>query len=219
MADHFKDAYFKEQKNYPLTLDGIVGPIQAMLSVPLNASQTRIALIGHPHSLHGGTMENKVVTTLSKGLNECGVSTLRFNFRGVGKSRGQFDKGIGESLDVIKLIKQVRDETEMKDILLLGFSFGAYVMYRVACQCDNELLITVAPAVNHGDFKAFERVPTPWYVLVAGADEIVPEKDIMAWYKTMQPKPTLKRFDTTSHFFHGKLIELKTAVKDIIQNG
>lgn len=219
MADHFKTAYFEEEKVYPLQLDGEAGPIQAVLSVPAQANKTRLALIGHPHSLHGGTMENKVVTTLSKALTESGLSTLRFNFRGVGKSGGQFDKGIGESRDALKIIQQLREETEIDDILLLGFSFGSYVMYRTACQCKISLLITVAPAVNHGDFKSFDTVPTPWHVLVAGADEIVPEQDIMSWYETMQPKPSLKRFDATSHFFHGKLIELKTVVKDIIQNG
>lgn len=219
MADHFKTSFFLENKVYPLTLEGEAGPIEAILNVPAEAHQEKIALIGHPHSLHGGTMENKVVTTLSKGLNECGIATLRLNFRGVGKSGGQFDKGVGESKDVLKIIEQLKHETDIRTCLLLGFSFGAYVMYRVACQCPHDLLISIAPAVNHGDFKAFDVVPTPWYVLVAGADEIVPEKDILSWYESVEPKPIIKTFEGTSHFFHGKLIELKKAVKDILSNG
>jgi hypothetical protein len=219
MIEGISNTLIKKQGDYSLNLMGEKGGIESILSVPENASETTLALIGHPHSLHGGTLNNKVVTTLSRSLIDCNISTLRFNFRGVGKSEGEFDKGIGESLDALKFIKRLREETTISKILLFGFSFGAYVMYRVACQTEVSLLVSVAPAVNHGDFSEFQKVPTPWHVLVAGADEIVPTDDVLGWHETVSPSPVLSVFDGASHFFHGKLVELKSRVKDIITHG
>ena len=86
-----------------LTLPGVVGPLEACFSVPPVWLTRDVALLGHPHSLQGGTMHNKVVTTLMRVFKELGIASLRFNFRGVGTSAGLYDAGVGESEDMLCL--------------------------------------------------------------------------------------------------------------------
>lgn len=195
----------------PIELEGQVGKLEGIVH-GANQPASAIAVLGHPHSLHGGTINNKVVTTLVRACREAGVPSIRFNFRGVGRSDGTFDRGIGESEDVLKVISLLKTTFPTHQIILAGFSFGAYVTYRAACRTEAALLLSVAPAVNHGDFTEFPVVPNPWTVMVAGADEIVPTDDILAWHSQCRPAPNLIMFNDASHFFHGRLVELKKAV-------
>lgn len=206
----------KEKK---MTITGNVGSIEAIFNGSEDVFKIpTIAVIGHPHSLHGGTMNNKVVTTLARTFREVGIPSLRFNFRGVGNTQGEFDGGIGESEDVLTMIQDLSERFPDHQIILAGFSFGAYVTYRAACQADVALLISVAPAVNHGDFCEFDKVPTPWHVMVAESDEIVDSEDILTWHKQVKPAPLLHRFEETSHFFHGKLILLKQKLAEVLSD-
>lgn len=205
----------KEKK---IEFEGKAGRIEALFngaSLELS-SKPLIAILGHPHSLHGGAMNNKVVTTLAKACREKGIPSLRFNFRGVGLSEGIFDKGIGESDDLLLILSELRNIFPGYEFILAGFSFGAYVTYRAACQSAVVSLISVAPAVNHGDFSEFASLPPKWDVLVANADEIVDLNAILAWHKTVKPTPTLHQFEETTHFFHGKLVELREKIKEIL---
>lgn len=202
-----------------LMLQGAVGQLEAVFNGNQNNQMSKtLAVIGHPHSLHGGTMNNKVVTTLARTFRDQGIANLRFNFRGVGESEGEFDKGIGESEDLLKIISELKAQFPDHQLILAGFSFGAYVTYRAACQSNVALLISVAPAVNHGDFLAFDNIPQPWHVMVAGSDEIVPQSDILAWHKQVTPSPELHLFEDCSHFFHGKLVLLRDKLKLILEN-
>src|SRR5579883_2897349 len=85
------------------------------------------AIICHPHPLHGGTMTNKVVTTLAKTFRDLGMRTVRFNFRGVGKSEGAFAEGIGETDDLLAVVKWAQTTCSNDKLWLAGFSFGAFV--------------------------------------------------------------------------------------------
>lgn len=91
--------------DHPLLLSGLAGQLEAVLSVPENMNPSYVGIIGHPHSLQGGTMNNKVVTTMARAFKELGIPSLRFNFRGVGQSSGSYDDGIGESEDMLALTK------------------------------------------------------------------------------------------------------------------
>ena len=88
-------------------------------------------VVCHPHPLHGGTMHNKVVTTLCKSFSELGYPTLRFNFRGIGHSEGSFNHGVGETSDTLAVIEWLKQTYGIKKILLAGFSFGAFVALNV----------------------------------------------------------------------------------------
>ena len=116
-----------------------------------------VAFIAHPHSLHGGSMDNKVVQTLAKAAYGLGMVVVRPNFRGVGQSEGEYDQGAGESGDMLDIIHFVMGHYAGLPIYLAGFSFGAYVQHQVASQLHHERLLLVAPAVN---LYTFQPVPS-----------------------------------------------------------
>ena len=140
---------FTDKLNNPgehsLLLNGSEGLIEAVLTVPENINSSFVAFLGHPHSLQGGTMNNKVVTTMARVFKEAGIPSLRFNFRGVGQSAGVYDDGIGESEDMLELVRVWQTEQPDLKLICAGFSFGSYVAYRTAAQSDASILITIAP--------------------------------------------------------------------------
>lgn len=194
------------------------GHVEAVLTVPEQADLSRMAILGHPHSLQGGTMNNKVVTTLVRTFKALSIPSLRFNFRGVGKSDGEYDAGIGESEDMLDIVKQCQTLFPDMRFIFAGFSFGSYVAYRAAALYPHELLITIAPPVHHNDYQAFDHQPVPWIVVQGDEDEVVPAQAVCDFAKALKSPATLLRFPETGHFFHGKLIELKTSLLDAIRS-
>lgn len=203
---------------HPFMIPAITGELEAVLTVPENPRWQYVALLGHPHSLHGGTINNKVITTLVKVFKELHIPSLRFNFRGVGHSTGVFDNGMGESEDMLHIARQLQQEIPNCKLVFAGFSFGSYVVYRAAAQCKHALLITLAPPVHHYDYLEFSPPPAPWIVVAAEQDELIPAKHIQDFVVEISPPIYLLNFNDTSHFFHGKLMELKTRLLDTIHN-
>lgn len=201
---------------HSLFLQGMIGRLEATLTVPEQNHTAFIAFLGHPHSLQGGTMNNKVVTTLVRVFRELGIPSLRFNFRGVGQSEGVYDAGIGESEDMLVLVRELlKEQPEMK-LIFAGFSFGSYVAYRAAAQSDSNLLITVAPAVHHYNYREFNPAPYPWLIVQGDEDEVVPPSLVFDFAAKSYPEIPVIRLTNTSHFFHGKLIELKARLMEYI---
>lgn len=200
-----------QRKEQALTISGEVGDIELLLSVPSANSAAGLAVVCHPHSLQGGTMQNKVVTTLLRSFQQLGLATVRFNFRGVGQSQGSYDAGIGEARDCALLLHwaQQRLSIAPEKTYLAGFSFGSYVVWRVAATEKLAQLVLVAPPVNHFDFTAVAMPTTPCLVVMGEQDEVVSCSEVKAWVASLQPKPDLALFADSSHFFHGKLILLK----------
>lgn len=194
-----------------ITLSGGAGDIEAISTTPTSLQQSAIAIICHPHSLHGGSMNNKVVTTVVRACRDAGIRALRFNFRGVGHSQGEFDDGVGESEDLLQIMQTITQQQGEVPIYLFGFSFGSYVSYRAALQRAPHLLISIAPAVTNFDFDS-KQPDCPWVVIFPEADEVVEPAAVEAWYQQLSPQPQLIRYPDTSHFFHGKLIELKATI-------
>ncbi|WED43178.1 alpha/beta hydrolase [Legionella cardiaca] len=201
---------------HPFVFTGVVGVLEAVLTVPAQVHGSHVAFLGHPHSLQGGTMNNKVVTTLARVFKELGIPSLRFNFRGVGQSAGAYDNGIGESEDMLYLVRRWQNEQGNARILFAGFSFGSYVAYRAAAQCEHELLITIAPPVHHYNYREFQPSPHPWIIVQGDNDEVVPSSLVDAFAKE-SPNISLIHFANTGHFFHGKLLDLKTQLIDAIR--
>lgn len=200
---------------HPFTFQGKSGQIEAVLTIPARSRAHYMAILGHPHSLKGGTMENKVVTTLARAFKDLGIASIRMNFRGVGHSEGVFDEGIGESDDVLVLQNLcLASEPEVK-FLFAGFSFGSFVTYRAACAAPPEMLISIAPPVNHFLFSSLPAT-VPWIIIHGEDDEVVPFSAINAFVASVAQAPRFIPFTKTGHFFHGKLIELKDTVKEII---
>ena len=196
---------------------GVAGQLEVELTVPENIQTNDIAFLGHPHSLHGGTMHNKVVTTLVRAFGELGIASIRFNFRGVGQTAGVYDAGIGESDDMLLLARQWLEEKPSARVFFAGFSFGSYVAFRAACQCPHALLITIAPPIHHFDYTDFLPEPAPWLVVQGDEDDIVPESIVLD-FVSQHPAIQLLSFAETGHFFHGKLILLKQKLMDRIRS-
>lgn len=179
-------------------------------------------VIAHPHSLHGGSMQNKVVTTLARAAHKLGMTPVRFNFRGVGKSQGVFDDGCGEQADLVQVVQWVRQEQQFlamendeKDprnhqawcssgVFLAGFSFGAYVTYAAASHIKPQHLLSVAPATNIWTFAALD-LPAPWALIQGGQDEVVNAPDNLHWAINHPQRPDIHWRAQASHYFHGQL--------------
>lgn len=177
-------------------------------------------LMCHPHPLFQGSMDNKVVTTVTRAASELGLPTLRFNFRGVGQSEGEHDNGLGEIDDVLAAIQYAKQKLGWKRIVLAGFSFGAGMACLAACaQSDGiDKLILVAPPVHH--FDAPNQLPYEFetHVFMGDADEVVPFDEVMDWVHRVVPTPQAQIFEGAGHFFHGHLIELKEAVQHNVKS-
>ncbi len=194
-------------------LPGAVGAIEVATDTPTTASRLGVALICHPHPLHGGSMQNKVVTTTERALRELGLRTLRFNFRGVGQSEGVFDDGVGEGEDLLLLAQWLRSARPDDAIWLAGFSFGAFVSIARAAEVAPAQLISLAPPVGRWQFDAIAYPDCPWLVIQPEADEVVDASAVYAWAEQLGPRLELVRFPATSHFFHGQLNALRDALQ------
>jgi alpha/beta superfamily hydrolase len=189
-------------------LDGPAGRLEAAVTDP-GGARRGLALVAHPHPLHGGTMENKVVTTLDKAFAELGYLAARVNFRGVGKSEGSYDEGGGETEDMLALAGHMMREAGELPVLLAGFSFGGYVQTRVAQRLVAEKLVLVAPAVSRFPATAV----APGTVVIHGeADEVVPLAAVLDWARPQNLPLTV--VPGVGHFFHGQLPLLKRLVMD-----
>lgn len=183
------------------------------------AGAGRIAVICHPHPQHGGTMDNKVVSTLVRGYRELGVDTVRFNFRGVGKSEGQFDRAVGEVDDLLAVQSWAEAERPKARQLLAGFSFGSAVaaaaVHRASVAIDH--LTLVAPPVERYAYDRHGRFPCPVCVVQGGADDVVVPEGVFEWYEHQLTSPgRLVRYDDAGHFFHGRLTGLKRDLMSVI---
>jgi uncharacterized protein len=177
------------------------------------------AVICHPHPLYGGTMDNKVVTTLARALHEVGIHSLRFNFRGVGASAGAFDQGLGETGDADAVASFGAARWPGRGLVLAGFSFGGYVALRLALTRTPARLITIAPAIQRFQLAAADVPDCPWLVVQGDADDVVDPQAVIHWARTLAPPPRLAVLQGVGHFFHGHLHELRDAVIESIRSG
>lgn len=202
----------------PFLIAGPAGKLEIVLSPPPKDSVARAtAIICHPHPLHGGTMHNKVVTTLAKTFMELGMQTVRFHFRGVGKSSGSFAEGIGEQEDLLAVINWVKQNSAQMPLWLAGFSFGAYISILIAAKLSVSGLVSVAPPVNRFPFQELPFINCPWMMVQGEQDEVVSYQDVLAWIEKLTVKPQLILFPHATHFFHGHLIELKSSLLEKIK--
>ncbi len=199
------------------TLAGPAGDIEAHMTPPVAVSRHQaVAVVCHPHPQHGGNLDNKVTATLARTLSTLGVPALRFNFRGVGASAGDFAGGIGETEDLIAVIRQAQALYPDRELWLAGFSFGAYVALRAAQFIAVDRLITIAPPVNLYDFTELAAPGCPWLVVQGREDEVVPCKDVLKWASRLYPAPHTVYLDGVGHYFHGQLQTLQTLIADFI---
>lgn len=196
---------------------GPEGQLEILVSEPTEEKRSAWAIICHPHPLYGGTMHNKVVSTLAKTYQNMGATTVRFNFRGVGRSEGSFDHGNGELDDLIAVIDWVQQVSMKREIWLGGFSFGAFIAAKAAAQLPVNKLVTVAPAVQHFPMNEIPPIICPWVLVQGDRDDIVPPEKVYEWAEERDPKPIILRFPEAGHFFHGQLGELRERITEVLR--
>jgi len=201
-----------------LLIDGPAGAIDLALDLP-SGVPVGVAVIAHPHPLYGGTRDNKVVQTLARAMVALGYVAWRPNFRGVGRSAGVHDEGLGETDDLLAVVAHAREHAASIGVarprlVLGGFSFGSYVQTRVAARLRElgqpaDRLVLVGTAVSR-----FEVAPVPADTLVihGEVDDTVPLPAVFDWARRQElPVVVLPGAD---HFFHRKLTLLKRIVLD-----
>jgi alpha/beta superfamily hydrolase len=187
---------------------GTAGHLEGIAHVP-HVAPRAIAVVAHPLPTMGGTMENKVAVMLAKTFAELGCVALRFNFRGVGASEGEFTGGDGEEQDMITIARYAQEQFgEELPLLLSGFSFGGYVAARTANLLHPQHLVLAAPAV--GRF-AMPAVSLDTLIIHGEHDDVVPLADVFDWARPQHLAIIV--LPQAEHFFHGRLTQLRNIVK------
>ena len=157
-------------------------------------------------------MQNKVVHTAARAMQELGAPTVRFNFRGVGASDGRYDEGVGEVEDALATCAWARATWHCEALWLAGFSFGSAVALRAAIAARPAALITIAPPVGRIIVNPVERPQCPWLVVQGERDELVDAGEVRRWVSGFEAPPRLAMLADAEHFFHGQLGGLRAAV-------
>jgi uncharacterized protein len=206
-----------------LTIDGPAGKLEAVLSEPkpLNPKEpvSRWAIICHPDPLQQGSMHHKVVTTVSRLFFQKGVATIRFNYRGVGLSEGDYGNIQGEVDDLWAVLHWAERRSPDRSVWLAGFSFGSYVAAKVASLHEIEGLIMIAPSLDRFSFKPIQnKLPKSSFLVQGMADDVIAPgpNAVVDWAKSCIPAPNVLTMEGAGHFFHGQLGDLKRLISDAI---
>lgn len=189
---------------------------------PGKSPTSPIALIMHPHPQHGGTMNNKVVYSLFQAFAERDFSTLRFNFRGVGRSQGAYDRGEGELSDAASALDWVQSiNPNARSVWVAGFSFGAWIgMQLLMRRPEVESFISVAPPANMLDFSFLAPCPSSGLVIHGQEDEIVPEQSVAKLVEKLSSQRNInidyRVIPQTGHFFNSQIDILEDHVDDYL---
>jgi alpha/beta superfamily hydrolase len=192
------------------------GRIEAIYR-PRSERADRVALVLHPHPQFGGTMHNKVVFRAAKALQESGFETLRFNFRGVGSSTGEYDNGIGEYEDaVIALDYLINDQPLAREVIIAGFSFGSIIGLRLGCSDERvHRLIAIGVPARMGNLDFLIGCEKPKLFIHAAEDEIAPLGPLVEFLSRLPAGGDyrLVRIAGAGHFFDDQADELAQAIR------
>lgn len=193
------------------SLQGAAGALECALDLP-ETTPRGLALIGHPHPLFGGTMDNKVVHTLTRAFVALGYAAVRMNFRGVGASEGAYDEGVGETDDMAQLLTHMREQYPDVPFALAGFSFGTFVQTQLQKRLKEqgtpaERLVLVGSAPGKWPLPD---VPADTILIHGEFDETIPLTNVFEWARP-QDLPVIV-VPGADHFFGRKLHHIKNHV-------
>jgi alpha/beta superfamily hydrolase len=211
---------------------GPAGPLEALLEEPAAGSGVNrdglvergrgetlraAAVFGHPHPQYGGTMHTKVVFQSAKALARIGCAVLRFNFRGVGRSAGTFDAGVGEQDDFRAALDFVHEKYQGAPLWAGGMSFGSWIALSIgAADPRVSTLIGISMPLSRYDFTPVAESPKPKFFIQAERDEICPLKDAREFYARAAEPKELVIIDGADHVFDGKASEVAEAIEDLL---
>jgi uncharacterized protein len=196
------------------TLAGPAGDLEALLEEPEDAAPRMCAVVCHPHPLFGGTLHNKVVYRLARGLRHAGIVVLRFNFRGVGRSAGEHAHLEGEIEDARAALGWLRERYPGLPYALAGFSFGSRVITRLGCAAEGAaFLMSAGFPTRWGPPDYLENCPSPKIFIQSTHDQYGPRAELEAMYERFAAPKQLHWIEATDHFFAGGLEALEEQVK------
>jgi alpha/beta superfamily hydrolase len=196
------------------TLAGPAGDLEALLEEPEDAAPRMCAVVCHPHPLFGGTMHNKVVYRLARGLRRAGIVVLRFNFRGVGRSAGEHAHLEGEIEDARAALGWLRERYPGLPYALAGFSFGSRVITRLGCATEGAVFLMPAGFPTRWDSPDYlENCPAAKIFIQSTQDQYGPREELEAMYERFAAPKQLHWIEATDHFFAGGLEGLEEQVK------
>ena len=173
-----------------------------------------IALLLHPHPEHGGTMNNKIVYALYQAFTRRGFAALRFNFRGVGRSQGSFDRGEGELSDAAAALDWLQANNPNASACWVGgFSFGAWIgMQLLMRRPEIDGFISIAPPANMYDFSFLAPCPSSGLIVHGAQDDVVPPDSVAKLVTKLSHQRDIdvdhRQVPGANHFFHGRMTEL-----------
>jgi uncharacterized protein len=202
-------------------LTGPAGHLEALLDEPAGEPPRAVVVFAHPLPTHGGTMHTKAVYQGTKGLVRARCAVLRFNFRGVGKSAGEFDAGEGEKGDFTAALDYVAVRYPGLPIWAAGFSFGAWIALETGAADDRvSVLIGIAPPVTKQgyDFTGTTVSSKPKFFVQGEADDICPLQDMWKFYGELPEPKELVVIDAADHLFDGHTVEVGEALEDLLSD-
>ena len=200
-------------------LTGPAGNLEALLDAPTDREPRAAVVFAHPLPTHGGTMHTKAVYQGTKGLVRAGCAVLRFNFSGVGKSRGSFTGGDGERGDFTAALDYMAARYPELNLWAAGFSFGAWIALETGAADDRvTVLIGIAPPVTREgyDFSNTRRSTKPKFFVQGESDDICPIQDMWKFYGALPEPKELVVIDGADHLFDGHTTEVGEALEDLL---
>ena len=195
---------------------GPAGDLEGLLEEPENRAPTSVCVVCHPHPLYGGTMLNKVVYRLARGVRHAGAVAVRFNFRGVGRSQGKHDQGIGEIEDARAVLAFARARYPALPYSLAGFSFGSRVALQLACRLgDAQRVIAVGYPALRGELPGMESCTLRKIFIQSTNDVHGPRAELETFFATLSEPKELHWIEAADHFFEGALEQLEQVVQGL----
>ncbi|HSE41785.1 MAG TPA: alpha/beta fold hydrolase [Acidobacteriota bacterium] len=200
------------KKSEMVFIPGPEGELEGIFSY-VSKKVTHLAVLCHPHPLYGGTMHNKVIYSIAMALNQIGFATVRFNFRGVGRSSGSFNHGIGEQKDVEAVMDHFHKLYPDALKVIGGFSFGSKVGLMAATRDDRvSAVLGAGVTVDVADFSFLNDYERPKLIVQGSLDQYGQPESVREWFRHLREPKKLVFIEGAVHLFDGKLTELKNAI-------
>ena len=199
-------------------IPGPVGRLEALLEWDPAVDPRMVALVCHPHPQFGGTLHNKVVFRAAKAATTLGLAALRFNFRGVGESEGEYSEGAGERDDVRAALDYLLTRFAEKPVCLMGFSFGAWVGLAVGAR-DHRVknLVGLGLPTASTDLAFLREVTKPKLIVQGTEDVYGPRDQVQTLFASLPEPKRIHWVERADHFFAGKLDEVQAAVRVFLE--
>jgi alpha/beta superfamily hydrolase len=180
---------------------GEVVQLEANLRVPKEPPRGAV-VVCHPHPVYGGTMDNRIVYRAARAAAAAGFAALRFNFRGVGKSSGQYDQGLGEREDVSAAIRWINTRYPRLPLAVIGYSFGAWVGLQVgAADFAVNAMVGIAPPLNLYAMEYLVQNPKPSMLVIGTQDEFCSQESMMRLKSRLPAATSVHIVEGADHFF------------------